>query len=199
MIINHRSMNTQRIEHGERTVRDFIDNIIIKTHSKENKYFHICIYPYINGLGNLIMYFQDGILKSHHDTMRKFDYKEVVDCEILKWYNLGCLCIQDIHSIDCDNLEEFEAELNRKEPDYTVKCSENLMEIFNRHAHEERIRNKINKSDVSYEDLVECVKQLGKDLKKSEERNRELERGFRKLKEKNEILTQKMKWVGKNI
>lgn len=91
------------IEHSEKTVRDFIDNIIYETEGKENKAFLIHTTKALNGNQNMILYFQDGVLKSHHTTFQKFDYNDVLDYEISPSYRVKYVLLEDILSIDTDN------------------------------------------------------------------------------------------------
>ncbi|PWX17050.1 hypothetical protein CYK66_00930 [Clostridium perfringens] len=79
-------------KHEEKTVRDFIDNIIYKTEDRENKVFVIHTIQALNGKQNMILYFQDGVLKSHHTTFQKFDCNDVLDYEISPSYKLNMYC-----------------------------------------------------------------------------------------------------------
>ncbi|EGT5620247.1 hypothetical protein BUL45_14415, partial [Clostridium perfringens] len=102
------------IEHSEKTVKDFINNIIYKTEDKENKAFLIHTTKALNGNQNMILYFQDGVLKSHHTTFQKFDYNDVLDYEISPSYRVKYVLLEDILSIDTDNEKEMEDRFSRK-------------------------------------------------------------------------------------
>lgn len=42
----------------------------------------------LNGKQNMILYFQGGVLKSHHTTFQNFDYNDVLDYEISPSYRV---------------------------------------------------------------------------------------------------------------
>lgn len=102
------------IDHSEKTVRDFIDNIIYKTEDRENKVFVIHTIQALNGKQNMILYFQDGVLKSHHTTFQKFDYNDVLDYEISPSYRVKYVLLEDILSVDADSEEKMEDRFSRK-------------------------------------------------------------------------------------
>lgn len=101
-------------KHEEKTVRDFIDNIIYKTEDRENKVFVIHTIQELNGKQNMILYFQDGVLKSHHTTYQKFDYNDVLDYEISPSYRVKYVLLEDILSLDADSKEKMEDRFSRK-------------------------------------------------------------------------------------
>lgn len=101
-------------KHEEKTVRDFIDNIIYKTEDRENKVFVIHTIQALNGKQNMILYFQDGVLKSHHTTFQNFDYNDVLDYEIFPSYRVKYVLLEDILSVDDDYEEEMEDRYSRK-------------------------------------------------------------------------------------
>lgn len=104
-------------KHEEKTVRDFIDNIIYKTEDKENKVFVIHTIQSLNGKQNMILYFQDGVLKSHHTSFGKFDYNDVLDYEISPSYRVKYVLLEDILSVDDNYEEQMEDRYSRKTRD----------------------------------------------------------------------------------
>ncbi|HFD2043863.1 TPA: hypothetical protein ACF2DM_000673 [Clostridium perfringens] len=104
-------------KHEEKTVRDFIDNIIYKTEDRENKVFVIHTIQSLNGKQNMILYFQDGVLKSHHTTFQKFDYNDVLNYEVSPSYRVKYIVLEDILSVDDNYEEEMEDRYSRKTRD----------------------------------------------------------------------------------
>lgn len=102
------------IEHSEKTVKDFIDNIIYKTEDKENKVFVIHTIQSLNGKQNMILYFQDGVLKSHHTSFAKFDYNDVLNYEVSPSYRVKYIVLEDILSLDADYKKQMEDRYSRK-------------------------------------------------------------------------------------
>lgn len=111
MVIDHRNWLENNIKHKCKTVKDFIDNELMKIENKEKKYFIICLKEEYVDKKNLVLYFQDGKLKSHHSTMVAFDYNDVLECEIQKYYSMFDITIDKIVSIDCDSIEEIVSKL----------------------------------------------------------------------------------------
>lgn len=105
------------IEHSEKTVKDFIDNIIYKTEDRENKVFVIHTIQSLNGKQNMILYFQDGVLKSHHTSFGKFDYNDVLNYEVSPSYRVKYIVLEDILSVDDNYEEQMEDRYSRKTRD----------------------------------------------------------------------------------
>ncbi|EOU1742887.1 hypothetical protein LTY04_001112 [Clostridium perfringens] len=68
----------------------------------------------LNGKQNMILYFQDGVLKSHHTTYQKFDYNDVLDYEISPSYRVKYVLLEDVLSLDADSKEKMEDRFSRK-------------------------------------------------------------------------------------
>lgn len=102
------------IEHNCKTLKEFIDKEIMTTKDKENKYFRIFLkYPY-EGKRKIVLYFQDGKLKSHHSSGKKFDIKDVISYEVDKKYSVDDINDKEVRSYDYDSLEELENDLKKE-------------------------------------------------------------------------------------
>lgn len=99
MIIMGKRCKKLGIKHRCKTVRDFIDIELIKIEDRENKCFKITTKNSFNDMQNLILFFEDGILKSNHTTGKKFDYNDVLDYEILENYAMQYIESDDIESV----------------------------------------------------------------------------------------------------
>lgn len=147
------------IEHSEKTVRDFIDNIIYKTEDKENKAFLIHTTKALNGNQNMILYFQDGVLKSHHTTFQKFDYNDVLDYEISPSYRVKYVLLEDILSIDTDNEKEMEDRFSRKIVDrhrFSYRYVNDY--VLNRMFDDDELRKFIkNQEDERFKEVVSIL------------------------------------------
>ncbi|MGU8424786.1 hypothetical protein ACV3SE_05745 [Clostridium perfringens] len=147
------------IEHSEKTVRDFIDNIIYETEDKENKAFLIHTTKALNGNQNMILYFQDGVLKSHHTTFQKFDYNDVLDYEISSSYRVKYVLLEDILSIDTDNEKEMEDRFSRKIVDrhrFSYRYVNDY--VLNRMFDDDELRKFIkNQEDERFKEVVSIL------------------------------------------
>ncbi|EPB8219505.1 hypothetical protein ACV3P7_01580 [Clostridium perfringens] len=147
------------IEHSEKTVKDFINNIIYKTEDKENKAFLIHTTKALNGNQNMILYFQDGVLKSHHTTFQKFDYNDVLDYEISPSYRVKYVLLEDILSIDTDNEKEMEDRFSRKIVDrhrFSYRYVNDY--VLNRMFDDDELRKFIkNQEDERFKEVVSIL------------------------------------------
>lgn len=136
------------IEHSEKTVKDFIDNIIYKTKDKENKVFVIHTIQSLNGKQNMILYFQNGVLKSHHTSFGKFDYNYVLNYEVSPSYRVKYIALEDILSLDTDNEKEMEDRFSRKIVDrYRFSYRYGNDYVLNRMFDDEELKNFIKEQD----------------------------------------------------
>lgn len=136
------------IEHSEKTVKDFIDNIIYKTKDKENKVFVIHTIQSLNGKQNMILYFQNGFLKSHHTSFGKFDYNDVLNYEVSPSYRVKYIALEDILSLDTDNEKEMEDRFSRKIVDrYRFSYRYGNDYVLNRMFDDEELKNFIKEQD----------------------------------------------------
>lgn len=91
MILKGRKWGILNIEHRCRTVREFIDIELINIEDREKKCFKISTKKPFMDMQNLVLFFEDGVLKSNHTTGRSFDYHDVLDYEILQKYAMQYL------------------------------------------------------------------------------------------------------------
>lgn len=194
MILKH--FNCEPINHGAKTVKEFIDKIVNKSDKREQNMFKITTKENFNGSKNLILYVQDGLVKSHHSTGKKFDCNEILEAEIFGTYQTKRITIDDIQSYTNDYEEDFENALNEKFKNYTrllfmypeidkEKMSDNRSE-FGKFLHGE-----------STKELYEIVKMLCENYRNDEYRISCLEHSLKEISNENYILNEKIKWLCK--
>lgn len=178
------------------TVREFIDDIIMKDSEKYKKYYLIHTNVELDGKRNLILYFQDNILKSHHTTYDKFDYNDVLDCEIYNSYQEKIIQVTDIVSVSKDYNEDDRISKRKKtEKKDSKEVIEKTLKKIKRENEISESRNIQFKENVSYEELVGCVKVLVSDYYEQSYNNYELERRNERLDYEIEKLKEQIKWL----
>lgn len=205
MIIHHKEWGGNNVKHEEKTVRDFINKIIMKNPNKEKKYFRICAKQWLDGKGNMLLYFQDGILKSHHSGGDEFNYKDILEYELHEYYSIDDLSVDNIRSVDCDNNEQLEQRMiayRSRERSWHTDDMINGMEALERELKEEKIKKTIKEDNIKNDDLVLVVRQLCVDMEIMERMERKqllLEKEIAKLEEENEKQSQQIIWLGKKF
>lgn len=203
MIIHHRSWGCNNIYHKCKTVKEFIDSELMKIENKEKKYFRICTKNSYNGKQNMLLYFQDGKLKSHHSTQIAFDYNDVLDYEIYDLYSMDDLKVDNIVSVDDDCLEELQEKFKEEDDEFfkidleTLGMSkeEKFKYSIDKMFEEDEIK-KIVKSNAYVEDKI-VVKALRMLFEETDE-VRYLKNRVKKLEKTVERQSQQIKWLGKN-
>lgn len=149
------------------TLRNFIYDIILK--DKENKYKYYSVFFVKNfEANNMILFFKNSVLKSHHSSFSKMDYNDYLDFEIRRNYGTGIIGMDNIYSMDKDYIDD-DCNL-AKRPIYLKPRLEELYNCF-----EDEVNEK-NKSIFEPQ-----LKQVENEIRKKE---KEIER-----------LNQKKKWV----
>ena len=195
MILRH--FDEEAIYHNARTVREFITKVISTTDKKEEKMFKITTKEEFDGKQNLILYLQDGLVKSHHSTGKKFDCNEILYAKIFNTYETKIITSDDIRSYIDDNEEELKNKLNKKFECYTrilfkypeideEKISDNISEI-----------RKFSDGE-STKELNEIVKMLCENYRNDESRISILEQSLKEISNENYILNEKIRWLNKN-
>lgn len=203
MIIHHRSWGGNNIRHSCRTVKEFINEELMKIDGKENKYFRICTKKEYNGKSNMLLYFQDGKLKSHHSTKVAFDYNDVLDYEIYELYSMNDLKVDNIVSVDYDCLKELKKMLRGKEEKVLTFDLETLGM-----SEEEKLRHRLNKifEENRVKDIIESGESieddvLAKALRILFKQTGEITKLNNRISELEKIVeqqSQQIKWLGKN-
>lgn len=203
MIIHHGSWGMNNIRHNYKTVKEFIDNEIMRIEGKENKYFRICTKKSYNGKQNMLLYFQDGKLKSHHSTQVAFNYNDVLEYEIYEMYSMDDLKVTNIVSVDCDCLEDLEKKLKQKDEEVLtfnletlgMSKQEKIKYHLNKIFEENEVKNIVKSSEYIEGNIV--AKALRMLFKQTDEittlnnRMTELERIV-------EQQSQQIKWLSNN-
>lgn len=198
MVIHHIHWYGNKIQHDCKTVREFIDKELMKIENKEKKYFRIRTKQAYNRCNNLLMYFQNGELKSHHSTCIRFDYKDVLDYEICDGYSMNDITVDNIISIDCDYREEIEKQFEEENFTFdieTLGMSKEEEKKYHRVKifEEVEIINKIkNNEDLDSNSLKRALQILIKPYEEIVKTKRELQELKKEVYEKD----QKIKWLG---
>lgn len=203
MIIHHGNWGMNNIRHNCKTVREFIDKELMRIEGKENKYFRICTKKSYNKKQNMLLYFQDGKLKSHHSTQVAFNYEEVLDYEIFEFYSMDDLKVTNIVSVDCDCKEELKENFKKEDmgifkfdlETLGMSKEEELKYYINKMIEEDKVKSIVKSSSYVEDKIVaKALKMLFKETNEIIDlRNRisELERVV-------EQQSQQIKWLGKN-
>ena len=194
MILRHRDWDKYGKLQRTMTVGDFVNEIVLTDKNKECKYYRISITEEREGKSNLVIYYQDNIVKSHHSTGAEFDYKDVVDCEIITGYSERTITVEDIISMKLDFVakDKVHTTLTKEERD---KVLEKLHRKWDEEELEKSNRKNVFNGDVGVKELVACVQQLVKDLGEQKSKNYEFRDEIAKCKEREDILQQQIKWL----
>jgi len=195
MILRHRDWDSEKELEKPMTVGKFIEEIVLKDKNKERKYFKISIKEEISGKSNLIIYYQNNEIKSHHSTGIEFNYNEIVDLEIRPYYYERVTRVEDIISMNLD----FEPEKNNKATTLSKekmdKITKELLIKWEREELERNNRKKVFYDNINQEDLIICVRQLLEDLEKQKLMHYDLLYKINRCKEKEKNLQQQIKWL----
>lgn len=184
IIKQHSKCEDYFIETSCKTLKEFIDNELSKIQDKEKKYFLINLEKDYLGNRNLLLYYQDNVLKSHHRGGYKFDYKEVLNYPVGSKYGMYDITIDNIISVDKDNIdEEIDKRLKRLS---RFDIDEICDELETDSSIESYIDNNNDKDDI--------ILSICKILNKQDSQITYLTNTVKELKEKNELLSQKLKW-----
>lgn len=91
MVVKGRKWGLLNIEHRCITVREFIDIELMNIEDREKKCFKISTKAPFKDMQNLVLFFENGILKSNHTTGKEFDYHDVLDYRIWENYAMKYL------------------------------------------------------------------------------------------------------------
>jgi hypothetical protein len=195
MIICNSTNGTKELSHNVTTVQEFIDKVIMHDLNRYKKsYFISTKEQYDGGKNNMVLYWQNETLKSHHSAFEKFDYTNVMDWEICSYYYEKIITVDDIVSMDKDDIDSKKERLKRKNA-INKKDFDGIMKKVLR---DQEISNKRNirfKDDVTNEELIECVKVLVDDYYNQVYKNYSLKDQNERLNSTVEKLEAKIKWL----
>lgn len=185
------------------TVDEFIKEIVENDNERVFKYYVISLKANLHSR-NMRLYYQDGVLKSQHTTGSKLDYNDYLNYEIWESYCSKYRTVDNIwnYSYDSnagDGNKPKKIDNERRDP---KKFKEKCDKIFEEIRIKDEARAKINKikwnlkgEEITFEDLVKCVKQLTWDVDSCESENRSLRSDLNRLKEENQMLYSQIKWL----
>lgn len=198
MIIKESDCSENKKLSGNYTVGKFINKVMLKKNDVDKKYFAITLRESIGGNQNMILYMQNGAVKSHHSSYGKFDYRDCLDCEIFPYYNESYIRFDNIKCFDFNCEEELINHINfiYKKNDYTIHL-ESKDERIKRVLDENYIKNKVLREEFKEVDLLKVIKILVSDNKKKELEIKKLRSEVDKIEERLEELNDKIKWLAR--
>lgn len=196
MLIRHREWGGNDLPHNSNTVREFIDDVIMNYPDKEKRYFRIITKQSYNGCRSLLIYIQDGVVKSHHSTLIEFNVNDIMDFEIFPTYSVDKIDVNEVLSVDCNNEKELEEQLIDRKYDRSKKAySDNLQKSINK----EKIKNELYKDNVDFESIKQCVQLLMEENNELRGRLCSLESKYSDLREENYYVNQRIKFLAKEL
>lgn len=192
------------------TVEEFIKEVIERDDERHLKYYGIILNAELYSR-NMVLYYQDGVLKSHHSSGLRMDYNDYLDCEITKKYVADYITVANIR----DFKKDYDGEDGNKprkivnkglSKEMMNKMSKSLEESIEKSKREQMERDIINKvtsahtlKEVTFEDLVRCVSQIAAymDTEKSNKINDDycLNWTIDGLREENRVSKDQIKWL----
>lgn len=198
MIIKDSNVSESKKLSGNYTVGKFVNEVMIKKKDVDKKYFAITLKESIGEYQNMILYMQNGVIKSHHSSYGKFDYRKYLDCDIFPHYNESYIRLENIKCFDFDCKEELIHHINfiYKKNDYTIYLESKEERIY-RLLDEDYIKNKVLREDFKEVDLLKVIKILVSDNKEKELEIKKLRSEVDKIEERLEELNDKIKWLAR--
>lgn len=200
MIIRDMS-NTEIIKHNAKTIQEFIELVIKNETEREKKFYITSLKKDIDGSKNIVFYYQDGILKSHHTSFIKFDYNDIIDNEIVDTCRIGVISIENIISLQDNTKEEQDKRLDsemEKSLYIDMRYSSDFLKKMNQEFDEEtKLKKLSNIKDVSHEELVEIVEIMNYRLDKRGREISNLNSVVRELYDEFDRLNQRFNWYVK--
>lgn len=187
----------------EMTVGEFIKEIIEKDEERDLKYYRISLKANLHSR-NMVLLYQNGILKSHHTTGSKLDYNDYLNYKIWESYGANYISIDNIW----DYKKDFSAEDGNKPEKIENKARDpkKLKEIcdktFEKIKREDEARAKVNKikwnlknEKITFEDLLGCIRQMTWDMDKHVSDEYSKNWGIERMQRENEILQSQVEWL----
>lgn len=192
------------------TVEEFIKEVIERDDERHLKYYGIILKAELYSR-NMVLYYQDGILKSHHSSGLRMDYDDYLNYEITKKYMTDYITVGNIR----DFKKDYDGEDGNKprrilnkglSKEMMKKLNESLEESIGKSKREQMERDIINKvtsahnlKEVTFEDLVRCVSQIAvhTDDMKFKKGNDDylLKWTIKGLQDENKALKEQIKWL----
>nr|WP_321026997.1 hypothetical protein [Clostridium neonatale]DAW05981.1 MAG TPA: hypothetical protein [Caudoviricetes sp.] len=184
------------------TVDRFIKDVVEKDLDKELKYYCITLKKELSGR-NMVLYYQYGILKSHHTSYSKMDYKDYLEYEIFDHYKSNYIEVDNVISYnenyrgdDCNKPKNVEIKpIDKKMQKEIIDNVFKELEIEDiRKEKLYKIKNRRNE-ELDLNDIIECVRQMIEDnLQKSTNEYIKEDR-IKKLEDENKKLQARVKWL----
>lgn len=180
----------------EITLIEFINSVIEKDEDKELKYYGVHLLENIS-TRNMVLYYQNGELKSHHTTFCKFEYKDYLNSLIDKGYFCDYIKVKHINSFDKDNNEkEKKIELQQVEKDLSDSIEEMIKEMqIKSNRREVKEKFKWDRKNTTEEDIKDALKVVIEDYEKLKDNYSNLNFSFEREVEMNKKLNEKIKWL----
>lgn len=183
-------------------VREFIKEIIEQDKDRLLKRYIINLNNN-EDMKNLSLYYQYGVLKSHHTSGYKMDYLDYLDCEIRSNYTEEYIKKENIISFDLDfiSTEEPKGKTREEISDIIKNLEINSNEYREKRQFEQQLERKIlygNLECISKMELDLISEKMKSNLQELNKKKLEIislkQKLERTLKE-NERLEQRIKWI----
>lgn len=171
------------------TLEEFIKDIIDKDEEKEIKFYVIHLENQLHKR-NMILYYQNGKLKSHHTTFCKFDYMDHMNDYIKLDYESGYIKTENIYSFSKD----YEVDEKIRTEDKSIeKIIEEMIEMSRKNSLIGDARFRVKK--LSDEEMREVISILIEKLDDYEMELSSLKSDLNRQKSDNYCLSESIKWL----
>lgn len=202
MILRNTDGRSLNIETGM-TVGEFIKEIIEKDEERHLKYYRITFKVNLHSR-NMVLFYQNEILKSHHTTGSKLDYNDYINHEICESYGANYILLDNIWDYNCDyNAEDGnkpkKIENRRLNPEKLKETCDKVFKDIDRDREEKARIDKVKWNhkceEITFDDLVECVRQMTWNMDKHVSYEDSKNWNINRMKRENEILQSQVKWL----
>ncbi|MFQ8920963.1 MAG: hypothetical protein ACLR60_03640 [Clostridium paraputrificum] len=198
MIIKDNNVSESKKLSGNYTVGKFVNEVMLKKKDVDKKYFAITLRESIGGYQNMILYMQNGVVKSHHSSYGKFDYRKYLDYEIFPHYNESYIRFENIKCFDFECEEDLINDINfiYKKEDCMIHL-ESKEERIHRALDEDYIKNKVLREGFKDVELLKVIKILVSDNKEKGLEIDKLRSEVDKVEKRLEELNDRVKWLAR--
>lgn len=144
-------------------VKDFISNIIENDNDKCLRYYTITLKSNVSGK-NMVLYYQNNVLKSHHTSHSAMDYSDYLEYEIFEHYGSDYISSENIISFNKDYIGD---DVNKPKPNINKPINpKELNELFENIKLEDdkqQLLNKVqydNLDELNLVDVIKCVREM---------------------------------------
>lgn len=200
-MIIYNAHNGESKKHNFKTLREVIENIIEVDEERNLKIYNIGFTEQYEGKSNMNLYYQNGELKSQHDTYIDFNYMQFLDNEINPYIREKYIDINRMKSYEDNTEQEMEEKLYKmgkikfpKKYKNKFGLDEDPIKGLKKEWKDDSTLKKLENDIITNDDLIEITKVLNYRLKEVISDNLSLERKYNNLLEYTYTLEQKFKY-----